>query len=246
MSKRIFISGASSGIGEYLAYAYAGRGATVGLAARRNEHLEKVAVRCRELGGEAFVYQVDAKDQQACKSAAEQFMSQAGSIDMVIANAGIGGHDDLMSGDATAINNIIETNVLGVTNTLMPFIPAMKAQKSGILVNVSSIASFLRIAYHGGYAGAKVNIRHMADSWRLTLSRYNIQVTTICPGFIKTPMTAELKGMPFLLPVGTAVEKIVSAIDRGKKTFVFPWQMKMMIPLLRIMPDRLLRSFGSQ
>ena len=85
----------------------------------------------------------------------------------------------------------------------------------------------------------------MADSWRLTLTKYNIQVTTICPGFIKTPMTAELKGMPFLLPVDTAVEKIVSAIDRGKKTFVFPWQMKMMIPLLRVMPDRLLRMFGS-
>ena len=245
MSKRIFISGASSGIGEYLAYAYAGRGATIGLAARREELLNKVAQKSNELGGAAHVFQVDTKDQIACKSAAEEFMAKAGGIDMVIANAGIGGHDDLMSGDATAINNIIETNVIGVTNTLMPFIPAMKEQKSGVLVNVSSIASFLRIAYHGGYAGAKVNIRHMADSWRLTLSRYNIQVTTICPGFIKTPMTAELKGMPFLLPVETAVEKIVSAIDRGKKTFVFPWQMKMMIPLLRVMPDGLLRMFGN-
>ena len=245
MSRRIFISGASSGIGEYLAYAYAGRGATIGLAARREELLNKVAEKSNELGGAAHVFQVDAKDQLACKSAAEKFMAQAGGIDMVIANAGIGGHDDLMSGDATAINNIIETNVIGVTNTLMPFIPAMKEQKSGVLVNVSSIASFLRIAYHGGYAGAKVNIRLMADSWRLTLSRYNIQVTTICPGFIKTPMTAELKGMPFLLPVETAVEKIVSAIDRGKKTFVFPWQMKIMIPLLRVMPDGLLRMFGN-
>ena len=245
MSKRIFISGASSGIGEYLAYAYAGRGATIGLAARREELLNKVAQKSNELGGAAHVFQVDTKDQFACKSAAEEFMAQAGGIDMVIANAGIGDHDDLMSGDATAINNIIETNVIGVTNTLMPFIPAMKEQKSGVLVNVSSIASFLRIAYHGGYAGTKVNIRLMADSWRLTLSRYNIQVTTICPGFIKTPMTAELKGMPFLLPVETAVEKIVSAIDRGKKTFVFPWQMKIMIPLLRVMPDGLLRMFGN-
>ena len=245
MSKRIFISGVSSGIGEYLAYAYAGRGATLGLAARREELLNKVAEKCNELRGTAHVFQVDAKDQLACKSAAEEFMAQAGGIDMVIANAGIGGHDDLMSGDATAINNIIETNVIGVTNTLIPFIPAMKEQKSGILVNVSSVASFLRIAYHGGYAGAKVNIRLMADSWRLTLTKYNIQVTTICPGFIKTPMTTELKGMPFLLPVDTAVEKIVSAIDRGKKTFVFPWQMKMMIPLLRVLPDRLLRLYGS-
>ncbi len=245
MSKRIFISGASSGIGEHLAYAYAKRGANIGLAARRTELLEKIAASCRDFGGKAHIYQVDAKERLATKGAADDFMQKVGGIDMVIANAGIGGHDDLMSGDSSAINNIIETNVLGVTNTLIPFIPIMKEQKSGVLVNVSSVASFLRIAYHGGYAGAKVNIRLMADSWRLTLTKYNIQVTTICPGFIKTPMTAELKGMPFLLPVDTAVEKIVSAIDRGKKTFVFPWQMKMMIPLLRVMPDRLLRMFGS-
>ena len=92
MSKRIFISGASSGIGEYLAYAYAGRGATIGLAARREELLNKVAQKSNELGGAAHVFQVDAKDQLACKSAAEEFMAQAGGIDMVIANAGIGCH----------------------------------------------------------------------------------------------------------------------------------------------------------
>ncbi len=141
MSKLIFISGTSSGIGEHLAYAYAKRGATIGLAARRKEKLEEVADKCRQFGGSAFVYQVDAKDRLAAKNAADEFMNNTGGIDMVIANAGIGGHDDLMSGDSTAINNIIETNVLGVTNTLIPFIPMMKEQKSGILVNISSVAS---------------------------------------------------------------------------------------------------------
>jgi short-subunit dehydrogenase len=246
MSKRIFISGASSGIGEYLAYVYAKQGATLGLSARRKEKLETVAATCREYGGKTYIYQVDAKDRLAAKEAADNFIQQSGGIDIVIANAGIGGHDDLTSGDATAINNIIETNVMGVNNTLMPFIPKMKEQKSGILVNVSSIASFMRIPYHGGYAGAKVNIRFIADSWRLTLKKYNIQVTTICPGFIKTPMTAELKGMPFLMPVETAVEKIANAIDRGKKTFIFPWQMKIMIILLKILPDGVIKMFGSK
>ncbi len=246
MSKRIFISGASSGIGEHLAYVYARQGATIGLSARRKEKLETVAAACREYGGKTYIYQMDAKDRLAAKESADDFILQTGGIDMVIANAGIGGHDDLMSGDATAINNIIETNVIGVTNTLMPFIPAMKEQQSGILVNVSSVASFMRIPYHGGYAGAKVNIRLMADSWRLSLKKYNIQVTTICPGFIKTPMTADLKGMPFLMPVETAVDKIANAIDSGKKTFVFPWQMKMMISLLKILPDGIIKMFGSK
>ncbi len=245
MSKRIFISGASSGIGEYLAYAYAKREATIGLAARREERLEQVAEKCRELGGVTHVYQLDARDWLVSKNAADDFMEKAGGIDLVIANAGIGGHDDLIHGDATVINDILETNIVGVTNTLIPFIPTMKKQKHGILVPLSSVASFLTVPYHGGYSASKIAIRVMADSWRLTLHKYNIQITTICPGFIETPMTAGQKNRPFLLPVETAVEKIVSAIDRGKKTFVFPWQMRIMIPLLRIIPDGLMRMFRS-
>ncbi|MFQ6677031.1 MAG: SDR family NAD(P)-dependent oxidoreductase [Fidelibacterota bacterium] len=245
MKKRIFLSGASSGIGEYLAYNYAKRSAIIGLSARREDKLEEVAEKCKELGGNATIYPLDVTDQKASKHAAKDFINLAGGIDLVIANAGVGGHDDLMNGDSSAINKIIMTNVSGVTNTLIPFIPIMKEQRSGILANVSSVASYLRVPYHGGYAGSKANIRLMADSWRVTLSKYNIQITTICPGFIETPMTAGQKHMPFLLSVETAAEKIVRAIDKGKKTFVFPWQMKMMIPLLRIMPDGLMRMFGS-
>ncbi|MCH7764858.1 MAG: SDR family NAD(P)-dependent oxidoreductase [Candidatus Marinimicrobia bacterium] len=244
MKKRIFISGASSGIGEFLAYAYASRGATVGLSARRRDKLEEVAEKCRDFGSETYVYQVDAKDRQVSKDAADDFMEKVGGIDMVIANAGIGNHDDIINGDATAINDILETNIIGVTNTLVPFIPSMKKQKHGILVPISSVASFLAVPYHGGYSASKIAIRVIADSWRLTLYKYNIQITTICPGFIETPMTAGQKYRPFLLPVETAVEKIVSAIDRGKKTFVFPWQMKIIIPIVRIMPGWLMRKFS--
>ncbi|MCH7764915.1 MAG: SDR family NAD(P)-dependent oxidoreductase [Candidatus Marinimicrobia bacterium] len=244
MSKRIFISGASSGIGEYLAYAYASRGATVALAARRKNKLEVVAEKCRKHGGNVFIYTVDIKDRQASKDSADDFIHKVGGIDLVIANAGIGNHDDIINGDASVINDILETNIIGVTNTLIPFIPTMKKQKHGILVPVSSVASFLAVPYHGGYSASKIAVRVIADSWRLTLHKYNIQITTICPGFIETPMTAGQKNRPFLLPVETAVEKIVNAIDRGKKTFVFPWQMKVIIPLVKIMPDWVMRMFG--
>ncbi len=245
MNKRIFISGASSGIGEYLAYAYAKRGTTIGLSARRKDKLEEVAEKCRELGSEVHAYQSDAKNRFAAKEAADDFIQKAAGIDIVIANAGIGNHDNIIQGDASVINDILETNIIGVTNTLIPFIPTMKKQKHGILVPVSSVASFFALPYHGGYSASKIAIRVMADSWRLTLYKYKIQITTICPGFIETPMTAGQKHRPFLLPVEKAVEKIVGAIDRGKKTFVFPWQMRMVIPLLRIVPDGLIRMFGS-
>lgn len=240
MGKKIFITGASSGIGKALALAYADQGAVLGLTARREKLLGAVAQECRDLGGTVQIYPLDVCDQSACQSAAESFLQTAGGIDIVIANAGLGGHDGIIDGDASVINNILSTNILGVTNTLVPFIPAMKEQRSGILVNVSSIASFLPIPFHGGYSGSKVCIRMIADAWRLTLSKYNIQITTICPGFIETPMTDDQRWMPFLLPVDKAAGKIIRAISRKKKTYVFPWQMRTFISILRPIPDSLI------
>ena len=96
------------------------------------------------------------------------------------------------------------------------------------------------------YAASKSAMIAMYKSLALEVGQRNIRVNIIAPGFIKTPMTAELKGMPFLMPVETAVEKIANAIDRGKKTFVFPWQMKIMINLLKILPDGVIKKFGSK
>ncbi len=240
MGKIIFISGASSGIGKALALAYADQGAVLGLTARREKLLGAVARECTDLGGTVQIYPLDVCDQNACQSAAESFLRTAGGIDIVLANAGVGGHDGIIDGDANVINNILRTNILGVTNTLVPFIPAMKEQRSGILVNVSSVASFLPIPFHGGYSGSKVCIRLIADAWRLTLSKYNIQVTTICPGFVDTPMIDNQRWLPFLLPVDIAAEKIMRAIARKKKTFVFPWQMRTLISFLRPIPDSLI------
>ena len=132
--KKIFITGASSGIGKALALAYAKHNWCVGISARRLEILEEVSTECRDLGGTIFTYQLDVQDPEKCRSVATQFMKDARGIDCVIANAGIGGDDGLYTGSSKDINNILNTNILGVTNSLMPFIPAMKEQKNGTLV----------------------------------------------------------------------------------------------------------------
>ena len=186
--KKVFITGASSGIGKALALAYAKRGYSVGLTARREDILQDVAQTCEKLGGTPFVYQLDVQDAEKCKSIADQFMADAGSIDIAIANAGIGGDDGLFSGDSNQINTILSTNILGVTNTLIPFIPAMKAQNSGALVCISSVASFMPLPFHGGYSSSKIAIRMILDSWRPTLQKYMIKTVSICPGFVDTPL----------------------------------------------------------
>jgi len=241
MNERIFITGASSGIGEALAIEYAKRGAILGLCARRTEKLNDVANKCKELGAkEVLVYTLDVTDESQSTKIAKQFSDHVQEIDIVIANAGVAYSDKISSGDPSQINKVISTNVIGVTNTIIPFVPKMKETNSGKIVIISSIASFRPIAFHGGYSSSKAAVRMLADSWRMALKKYNIQLTSICPGFIVSEMTDVNKfPMPFLLQTDDAARKMVKAIDKGKKTYILPWQYKTIIYLTRWLPTPL-------
>ena len=236
--KKVFITGASSGIGKALALAYAKRGYSVGLTARREEILQDVAQACEKLGGTPFVYRLDVQDAEKCKSVADQFMTDAGSIDIAIANAGIGGDDGLFSGDSNQINTILNTNILGVTNTLIPFIPAMKAQNSGALVCISSVASFMPLPFHGGYSSSKIAIRMILDSWRPTLQKYMIKTVSICPGFVDTPI---VKGPARRFPMKSAedaAEQFLKVIDLGYSTYIYPWPYRILVLIVKLTPER--------
>ena len=159
-------------------------------------------------------------------------------IDYVIANAGIGGDDALFSGNSMKINNIISTNLLGVTNILMPFIPVMKKQKSGTLVCISSVAGFIPAPHHGGYTSSKAAIKMIFDSWRPTLNIFNIKAVTICPGFIDTKMVT---GIGRSIPMKTAKqasERFVDVIEKGINTFIYPWPYKILIWIYYLIPKK--------
>ncbi len=238
MSNRIFITGASSGIGEHLAYHYAAQGDHLGLAARRIDLLNRVADKCRQLGGSAISYELDVTDQQACACAAQDFIQQHAGIDYVIANAGKSADDYLETGDSTRINQIQSINISGVSNTVYPFVPALIEQKSGKIVVVSSIAGVRGLPRRGGYSASKAAVKIMADGWRFSLAKHNIQVTTIYPGFIRTDMTAWRKTiMPFLMDVEPAAVLIAQAIVCGKKNYMFPWPWRILFPIIKIIPD---------
>ncbi|MBL7012980.1 MAG: SDR family NAD(P)-dependent oxidoreductase [Candidatus Marinimicrobia bacterium] len=238
----IFITGASSGIGESLAYHYAQKGATVGLVARREDRLKAVEDKVKELGGNAISFILDVANQDDVQNAANAFLEQTGRIDTVIANAGVGGSDKLSSGDASTINNILSINILGVTNTVIPFIPSMKEQKSGQICIISSIAGTRGLIGHGGYSGSKAAVRVLGDSWDYSLSRHNISTTVVFPGWIATEMTAGHSfKMLFLMDSETASRKIAKAIQKGKRKYILPWQWNIIVPIFRFLPRWLIK-----
>ncbi len=243
MTKKVFIMGASTGIGKALATHYADQDTILGLAARRVDLLEDVARECRNDNAKTYVFKVDVNDEENCSIAANEFIGITGGIDIVIANSGMGSNDDLLSGSSERINKILSTNILGVTNTIIPFLPTMKNQNSGTIVGISSVASFIPLPNRGGYSSSKVAVRRLFDSWRPTLKEYGIKVVTICPGFIDTPMTERIRFKPFLKDADNAAIAFAKAIEKGEKTYVYPWQMRWLVRLVKLIPQGIIDWF---
>tara|TARA_B100002049_G_scaffold225433_1_gene197496 strand:- start:2943 stop:3665 length:723 start_codon:yes stop_codon:yes gene_type:complete len=235
--------GASTGIGKALATHYADQDTILGLAARRVDLLEDVARECRNDNAKTYVFKVDVNDEENCSIAANEFIGITGGIDIVIANSGMGSNDDLLSGSSERINKILSTNILGVTNTIIPFLPTMKNQNSGTIVAISSVASFIPLPNRGGYSSSKVAVRRLFDSWRPTLKEYDIKVVTICPGFIDTPMTERIRFKPFLKDADNAAIAFAKAIEKGEKTYVYPWQMRWLVRLVKLIPQGIIDWF---
>ncbi len=234
--KKIFITGASSGIGESLARHYASQGAQLGLVARRADWLEKVAA---GISPRPEVYICDVRDVGQLKSAANQFIEKHGVPDIVIANAGVSrGTLTEIEDDLAAFQEMFDINVMGMVNTFHPFVDAMKTKGSGTLVGIASVAGFRGIPGGGAYSASKAAAISYCESLRVELRPSGISVVTICPGYIRTPMTAVNKfKMPFLIDVDQAVIRFARAIDAKTSFTVIPWTMGIAGRVLRILPN---------
>lgn len=241
----VFITGASSGLGEGLARRYAVPGATIGLCARRAELLDALARDIEAKGAKAIVYTADVADTAAMQQAAEQFIAACGKVDLVIANAGIGIPHRTLQGESEPIAKLMRVNVIGVTNTVVPFVPAMVRQGSGVLVAVSSMAGHRGLPGRAAYSASKAAARVFMDALRLDLHGTGVHAMTLCPGFVRTPLTAVLDNkLPFLIDCEEAVDIMTAAIAARKKTFSFPWQMRLMGVLFRNGPESLIRKLA--
>lgn len=246
MSLKVFITGASSGIGEALAVYYAAQGATLGLVSRRLSFIDALNQR---LGGQHACYALDVADAKALHDAATDFIFRFGAPDIVIANAGVSaGTLTECEEDLAVFRRVMETNVFGMAATFAPFIPAMRvAGGERRLVGIASVAGIRGLPGAEAYSASKAAAITYLESLRLEMRPYGIKVVTIAPGYIETPMTAvNPYKMPFLLPVDQAAARFATVIKRGCSYKVIPWQMGIVAKLLRLLPnwlyDRLFTS----
>ncbi len=243
---KVFITGASSGIGEALAVYYNGKGAMLGLAARRVEALEALNGR---LGGKHACYALDVTDAPALHDAAGDFIARFGAPDVVIANAGVSaGTLSEYEEDLAVFRRVMDTNVYGMAATFAPFIKAMQAAGGEKrLVGIASVAGIRGLPGAEAYSASKAAAIAYLESLRLEMRPYGIKVVTIAPGYIETPMTAvNPYKMPFLMPAEVAAARFAGAIERGVTYTVIPWQMGVVAKILRVLPnwlyDRLFTS----
>ena len=242
--RRIFLTGASSGIGAALAEIYAAPGVTIGLLARRESRLAELAQRLGRTGCRVLTYAADVTDGPRMRQAALAFCEAADGVDLAIANAGTSAPDRILDGNPAAVTDMFRINVEGTLNTLFPLIPAMAANGGGHLVAIGSVAGFRGLPGKGGYSATKAALKILMDSYRPVLQRRNILATTICPGFVESELTAKNRyPMPFIMPAPKAARLIQAAIARGSRTYVFPWQMRLLVPLLTHVPDRMLPGY---
>ena len=234
---KVFITGASSGIGEALAVYYAGKGATLGLAARRQEVLAALNQR---LGGGHACYALDVTDARALHDAAGDFIARFGAPDIVIANAGVSaGTLSEYEEDLAVFRRVMDTNVFGMAATFAPFIKAMQAAGGERrLVGIASVAGIRGLPGAEAYSASKAAAIAYLESLRLEMRHCGIKVVTIAPGYIATPMTAvNPYKMPFLLPADQAAARFAAAIERGTTYTVIPWPMGVVAKLLRALPN---------
>jgi short-subunit dehydrogenase len=241
MDKLVFITGASSGIGQALAWRYHRAGWRLALAARRGGEIESWA-RTQGLPADRYeIYPADVADSDSIVAAGRACLARQGVPDAVIANAGISiGVDSSIREDIDVIARTFATNNVGLAATFHPFIAPMRQRGSGALVGVGSAAGIRGLPGHGAYCASKAAVISYCESLRGELRASGVKVVTICPGYVDTPLTRGNRySMPFLLQPEDFAERAFRAIEAGVSYRVIPWQMGVVTKLLRALPNPL-------
>jgi short-subunit dehydrogenase len=232
---KVFITGASSGIGLALAEHYARQGASLGLVARRLDALSELARRFPRVS--VSVYSADVRDEAAIAQAASQFIGAHGVPDVVIANAGISKGVATGHGDLATFREVMDVNYFGMAATFEPFAKRMEEARHGTLVGIASVAGVRGLPGSAAYSASKAAALAYLESLRVEMRPFGVAVVTIAPGYIRTPMTAHNPyPMPFLMDAERFAEKAAGAIARKVRFAVFPWPMRIVATLLGCLP----------
>jgi short-subunit dehydrogenase len=235
LDRVVLITGAGSGIGRQLARSFAAAGARIAAIDLAPEGLATLA---SELAGRTIATRVaDVTNLPALRSAVEELEQQLGPTHVMIASAGIGRLTTAEAFQAEEFNAHIQVNLIGVVNSIDAVLAGMRARRSGHLVVLSSLASYRGLPLMGGYCASKAGVNALLDALRVELKGSGVAVTTVCPGWIRTPMTESLRLPPNeLMPVERAAEVIIAAIRRRRPFIAFPPRLVWQLRLLRYLP----------
>jgi short-subunit dehydrogenase len=242
MSRLVFITGASSGIGQALAARFHRSGHRIALVARRSDEVERWAAEQRFDPATWKAYRADVRDVAAITAAGRECIATQGLPDVVIANAGISvGVDTAELADLEVMRATWETNNLGLAATFQPFVAAMRERRSGTLVGIASVAGIRGLPGHGAYCSSKAAVISYCESLRGELRPFGVRVVTILPGYIDTPLTQGNRySMPFLMPAEAFADRAHAAIAAQASYRVIPWQMGIVAKLMRALPNAVL------
>jgi NAD(P)-dependent dehydrogenase (short-subunit alcohol dehydrogenase family) len=230
--RRVWIVGASSGIGAALAGVLDARGAHVAVSARRESALRDLA------GDRMAVVPVDITDAAAVRRATDQVVEELGGLDIVVLSAGY--WKQLTEFDAASFQQHLDVNLSGMAHCLEAVIPRLQAAGAGIIVGISSVAGLRGLPGAEAYGATKAAQINLLEALRVGLQPKGIDVVTVCPGFVDTEMTETNQfPMPFMVTAPVAARMIADGIEKQKARIVFPWQMEVFAQLAPLVPDRL-------
>ncbi|WP_418318058.1 SDR family oxidoreductase [Piscinibacter sakaiensis] len=237
----VLISGASSGIGQALAARFARGGYRLALLARREDALQQWIAAQQFDPSRARAWAADVRDLPSLAEASRRCIAEQGLPDVVIANAGISvGIDTEDAEDLEVFRASLETNLLGVAATFQPFLRGMRERRSGTLVGIASVAGIRGLPGHGAYCSSKAGVISYCESLRGECRGQGIDVVTIVPGYVDTPLTQRNRySMPFLMAPDKFADKAFAAITAGASYRVIPWQMGVIAKLMRALPNPL-------
>jgi short-subunit dehydrogenase len=245
--RNALVTGASSGIGLAIARGLAARGARVVLAARREPELQELAGEIERAGGRADVCLLDVADPAAVREAVQRADRDCGGLDLVLANAGLGGNEPGPKIRWETVERILQVNVIGALATLVAAVGPMAERGRGTLSAVTSLAGMRGLPTSAAYSASKAAVSTFLESLRVDVEPIGLHVVDIRPGFVDTPLTKKNRfEMPFLMDVDKAAELAVRGLERGDPVIAFPWQLARAMTVAEKMPDALWRTVAAR
>ena len=236
---RVWITGASSGIGRAVALAYARAGAAVAASARAADALAALAAE-PVAGGRLRAFPVDVTDRAAVAATVARIEAELGGLDLVILNAGT--HEPVAATqfDAAVFDRLIAVNLVGTVNGLAAVLPRLIARRAGHIAIVASVAGYGGLPSAAAYGATKAALINLAEALKFDLDRCGVRVSLVNPGFVRTPLTDKNRfAMPALMEVDDAARALVRGLARGGFEVTFPRRFTYVLKLLRLLPYRL-------